>query len=76
MHRAAILGLLAGRYAPAGDTDVGYVLSERLGVADGLGMPTHPGSPAWLIAAGEAMGVATPGVNALDTTHIVCDTPP
>ena len=25
---------------------------------------------------GDAMGIATPGVNALDTTHIVCDTPP
>ena len=52
-HRGAIMGRLVGRYAPAGDTDAGYVLSKRLGVADGLGVATHPGSPNWLIAAGE-----------------------
>lgn len=53
-HRAAILGLLAGAYSPA-DADAEYVLGERLGVADGLGMPTHPGSAAWLVAVGESM---------------------
>jgi len=53
MHRAAVLRLLVGGYVPAGDTDAGYVLSKRLGVADGLGVATHPGSPNWLIAAGE-----------------------
>lgn len=54
LHRAAVLGLLAGGYATAGD-DAGYVLGERLGVADGLEMPTHPGSSAWLVAVGESM---------------------
>lgn len=56
LHRAAILGLLTGGYVPdaqpSGD-DAGYVYGERLGVADGLGMPTHPGSAAWLVAVGE-----------------------
>lgn len=55
IHRAAVLGLLVIGYAPAGDTDAGYVLGERLGVADGLGMPKHPGSAAWLAAVGESM---------------------
>jgi hypothetical protein len=54
LHRAAVLGLLTNGYAPAGD-EAGYVYDERLGVADGLGMPTHPGAPAWLIAVGESM---------------------
>lgn len=53
-HRAAILGLLAGDYAPGGDA--AYVFGERLGFADGLGLPTHPGSAAWLAAVGESMG--------------------
>lgn len=55
LHRAAILGLLAGGYVPdahpTGD-DAGYAYGERFGVADGLGMPTHFGSPAWLVAVG------------------------
>ena len=67
IHRAAVVGLLADGYAPAGDTDAGYVLGERLGVADGLGLPTHPGSAAWLVAVGESIGrscgVATGGVH-------------
>ena len=37
------------------DTEAGYVMGERLVVADELGMPTHPGAPAWLVAVGEAM---------------------
>lgn len=53
-QRAAILGLLAGEYAPGGDA--GYVSGERLGAADGLGLATHPGSAAWLVAVGESMG--------------------
>lgn len=64
-HRAAILGLLSsidgkGGYAPAGG-DAAIVYGERLGMADGLGMPTHPGSPAWLVALGEgtSCGIAT-----------------
>jgi hypothetical protein len=57
MHRTAILGLLAGGYAPDPHGDAGHVLAERLGVADDLGMPAHPGAPAWLVAAGESMGM-------------------
>ncbi len=52
-HRAALLGVLTG-YVPAGAEEA-YVFEERLGVAGGLGMATEPGSPAWLIAVGEAM---------------------
>lgn len=58
LHRGAVLGLLVGGYAPdpQRDTDAGYVYGERLGVADGLGLATHPGSAAWLVAVGESMG--------------------
>lgn len=68
LHRAAVVRLLADGYAPDadGDTDPEYVLAERLGVADGLGMPTHPGAPAWLVAVGESMGD-----NCLPTTTVV-----
>jgi hypothetical protein len=31
---------------------------ERLGVAEGLGMPTAPGSPGWLVAVGEEIEAA------------------
>lgn len=55
LHRAEVLGLLLGEYGVVSG-EAGYVLSERLGVADGLGMPTHPGSAAWLVALGESMG--------------------
>ncbi len=55
LHRAAVLRLLVGEDAPAGD-EAAYVLSERLGVADGLGLPTHRGSAAWLLAVGESIG--------------------
>jgi hypothetical protein len=54
-HRAAILAILAGRYNPARDSDAEYVHGERLGIADVLGLPTHPGSAAWLVAVGESM---------------------
>lgn len=59
-HRGAVLGLLVDGYAPgpAGDPDAGYILSERLGVADGLDLPTHPGSAAWLVAVGESVKVS------------------
>ena len=52
-YRAALLGLLNG-YEPSG-AEEGIVFEERLGVAEGLGMPTAPGSPGWLIAVGEAI---------------------
>lgn len=57
IHRAAVWWLLVNWHAldPHGDTDAGYVLGERLGVADGLRMPTHPGSPAWLEAVGGSL---------------------
>ena len=57
-HKAAILGLLVAGCGPdpAGDPEAAYTLHERLGIADDLGMPTHPGAPAWLIAVGESMG--------------------
>lgn len=57
-HRAAVLELLVNGYAPdqKGVTDAVYAFGERLGIADGLGMPTHPGSAAWLIAVGQSMG--------------------
>ena len=58
IHRAAVLGLLTGGSAPDAQGDAGYVLGERLGVADGLGMPTHPGSAAWPVAVGEPVGVS------------------
>ena len=60
MHKANILGLLArgSGYAPdpATDPEAAYILNERLGIADDSNMPTHPGSPAWLIAVGASMG--------------------
>lgn len=66
LHRGAVLGLLASGYAPAG-YDAGYVLGERLGVADELGLPTHPGSAPWLMVVGESMGcscyLATDGIH-------------
>jgi hypothetical protein len=54
LHRAAVLGLLVAGYAPT-EAESACVYSERLGVADELGMPTHPGSAAWLVAVGESM---------------------
>jgi len=61
-HKPGVLALLApdGLRALEADPEGGYVLAERLGVADGLGMPTHPGSAARLVAVGEALG-ATDG---------------
>ncbi len=54
-HHEFILTTLAdaGGSVPPGDS---YVLGERLGTADELGLPTHPGSAAWLIAVGESVG--------------------
>lgn len=57
VHRAAMLELLRDGFTPS-DPDAEYTLGERLGVADDLGMPTHPGSAAWLVAVGESMGGA------------------
>ena len=78
LNRAAVLGLLPphGGYAlePHGNTDAGYVYGERLGVADGLGLATHPGSAAWLVAVGESMHAADSTRASLDTRHTVCNT--
>ena len=57
LHRGAMLRLLADGYTPAGGTDAEYVYGERLGIADELAMPKHPGSPAWLVAVGESLGL-------------------
>ncbi len=64
-HRAAILRLRSsiggkGGYSLAGAV-AAIVYGERLGMAEGLGMLTHPGSPAWLVAVGEGIscGIAT-----------------
>ena len=54
-HRGAILLVLSDGYTPD-DDDAAYVCTERLGIGDGLGMATHPGSTAWLIAVAESMG--------------------
>ena len=53
-HREAILVVLRDDYVEH-DADAAYVLGERLGIADDLGMATHAGSAAWLVAVGEAM---------------------
>lgn len=67
-HKRAVLDLLRGAAPEIGPTcpEAWYVLCERLGVADELGVPTHAGSPAWLVAVGEA----------LDCTDGACRTAP
>lgn len=52
-HRVSLEECLEGRsfWSP----DAADIFTERLAVADGLEMPTHPGSPAWLVAVGEAL---------------------
>lgn len=54
LHRAALLELLGNGFASS-DSEAIYVLHERLGIADDLNLPTHPGAPAWLVAVGESM---------------------
>jgi hypothetical protein len=72
LHRDAVLGLLKPGFDPVsgGDAEASYIFHERLGIADGLGMPTHSGSAAWLIALGESIRaccyVATNGVHNRD----------
>ena len=55
IHRAAVLALLVNGYSPTNETDAEYVLRERLGIAGELGLATHIGSPAWLIAISESL---------------------
>tara|TARA_E500000318_G_C3385150_1_gene143754 strand:- start:99 stop:485 length:387 start_codon:yes stop_codon:yes gene_type:complete len=53
-----VLAALRGRYVPDGsDVEMAYVFGERLGIAEDLGLPTHVGSSAWLIAAGESLAI-------------------
>lgn len=52
-HRLALVAVLQG-FRPAG-AEAGYVMEERLGIAEGLGMPVQRGGPAWLVAVGEAL---------------------
>ena len=56
-YRPDVLRLLQSGFTPA-DAEAAYVLGERLGVAEGLGMSTAPGSPGWLVAVGEAIETA------------------
>jgi len=60
LNCAALVTLLRAGYVPdasGADGEAVYVYGERLGIADDLGMPTHPGSPAWLVAVGESMAI-------------------
>lgn len=56
-HREAVSRLLAEGYAPV-DPEARDRFLERLGIADDLGMPTHPGSVAWLVAVGESLSAS------------------
>jgi hypothetical protein len=56
-YKPDLLRLLRAGFA-APDPESAYVLSERLGVAQELGMSTEPGSPGWLVAVGEAIETA------------------
>lgn len=53
--KSDLLAVLRGEGLPD-DMETRYVMGERLGVADELGMPMHIGSPAWLVATGESIG--------------------
>ncbi len=53
--KPALLRLLREGIHPEPGSDAEYVLLERLGVADDLRMPTHVGSPGWLISVAESM---------------------
>lgn len=52
-HKASILAALID--PPLASEEARHTFTERLGIADALGMDTTPGAPAWLIALGEAM---------------------
>ena len=53
-HRTSILALLHEGIRPL-DEESAFAFAERMAVADGLEMPTHPGSAAWSIAIGETI---------------------
>lgn len=54
-RRVVLIGLLVVGYAPDAEAEAAYVYGERMAMASDLGMPTHAGSPAWLVAVGESM---------------------
>ena len=56
-YKPQLLRLLKTGFAPP-NPESAYVLGERLGVAQELGMSTEPGSPGWLVAVGEAIETA------------------
>ena len=56
-YKPDLLRLLRAGFAPP-NTESAYVLGERLGVAQELGISTQPGSPGWLVAVGEAIETA------------------
>lgn len=53
-HQCGIIDLLAAG-GVRDDDDAEYTQAERLGIGAELGMATHAGSPAWLVAVGEAL---------------------
>ena len=59
VHKPSVLAILRSE-VPLIDEEGEYVIGERLGMADELGMPTHPGAPAWLVAVGEAIVASCP----------------
>lgn len=73
LGKPALLRILRGEGVPNesdADSEGGYVMGERLGFADELGHPTHPGSPAWLIAVGEGMAANCRSASiAVDSPH-------
>ena len=70
LHAVAVRGVLARGDPQDAQGEAGYVFFERLGIADELGMPTHLGAPAWLIAAGESLAVGCQvTTNALQCSH-------
>lgn len=64
-HKPDLLALLAAGFTP-GDREAEYIFLERLGIADDLHMPTEVGSPAWLVAVGEALLAPAPHSTAPD----------
>lgn len=62
LHRPTLLALLGWGDDPLAGwgEDARYIFSERLAIADGLGLDARPGSPAWATALGEALAVEPP----------------
>ena len=57
-HRAALVALLhRGDVPPDISEEALEAFAERLGIAEGLEMPTTPGAPAWAIAMAHALAL-------------------